>query len=1392
MRTMKTRIKTTSFVKFALTPRLVFIPLLLAMLPVSSASPAGDSGQEAAATARDAAPTLEEELLEEDPAVLAKAARQQGEAARGAILFYQQHLTCTKCHTFGEESSPEYSTTLGPDLTRPEKKGTDVFLVESMLRPSKEIREGYETIVLITDAGKTITGLLVKEHPDRLELRDPNEEDGKVITIAKDEIDDRAESTQSVMPAMLVNQLANRQQFLDLLRYVMEITEGGPQRALELEPEPALYAPPPLPEYEKHVDHAGMIAELNPESHKRGEAIYDRLCVNCHGTKDEPGSLPTSLRFATDKFRNGSDPHSMYKTLTHGFGLMVPQTWMVPQQKYDAVHYIRETYLKQHNPSQYVAVDADYLAGLPEGDTRGPAPSKFEPWVAMDYGPNLTASYEIGRDASNFAYKGIAVRLDPGGGGVSRGRYWMIYDEDTLRVAAAWSGEGFIDYNAIMLNGKHAIHPRIVGQLHFENKTGPGWANPQTVNSGTGSFEDPRFLGRDDRPYGPLPRDWAHYKGLYHQGNRVIVSYTVGETSVLEMPAVDASSDVAVFTRTMNIGPRRRDMILQVVEQPDSESGLIETVGGDSAGDAASAVGGDSVGDAASGRIAVFGPGGSLAVEEPESPTGPATPEGPSETTALAFNGATHVEIDKCSDLDMSGGDYTICARIKTKRGGTILCKTAPAGNWARGGQSLFVRDGKLAFDVGFVGVVSSRGSVADNRWHEVAMTYQHDGNRIRLFIDGKLDGEGRLKPLGQDQGYVVRLGYTSADFPQRPFLNGQMSDVCFYGRALSEEEVAKVAADFSKNRPAEDLLASWQPDAVQGGKVRDATGHGHDGRVIIGRPKPAAATVATAVAGVVVAGISQPIEGARWLATEQGHLRLAIPAGQRPLKFTLSVARVEKADQVAPLIERLTKNQSAMDLAPLTKGGPPRWPGALATQDTIGSDDGPFAIDVLTRPATNPWLCRVRPTGFDFLPDGKRVVVACWDGDVWMVSGIDRPGEGLSWQRIASGMFQPLGVKFVDGKIYIACRDQIAILHDLNGDGETDYYENFNNDHQVTEHFHEFAMGLQTDDEGNFYYAKSARHAKTALVPHHGTLLRVSKDGSRTDILAKGFRAANGVCINPDGTFIVTDQEGHWNPKNRINWVTPNSGSFYGNMYGYHDVTDPSDDLMQQPLCWITNSFDRSPAELLWVTSDKWGPLKGSLLNTSYGYGMVYVVPHEKADGAIPGVTVQGGMCRLPIPAFPTGVMRGRFHGDHGQLYLCGMFSWAGSRTQPGGFYRLRYTGKPVCLPVGLNATEQGMTITFSGELDRASAENPDNYSVKIWGLKRAASYGSKHYNERSLPVTATAVSADNKTVQLTIPDIETTWCMEIRYRLKSADGKAVDNMIHNSVHWLGPSRTP
>lgn len=1010
-----------------------------------------------------APPGLAQQLLQESPKDLARAAREKGDAGRGAVLFFQPFMTCAKCH------DGEVGTQLGPDIAQAGKEATAEHLIESVLNPSKVIKKGYEPLTVNTADGQTLTGLLVEEKNGTLTLLDPA--GGKKVNIPEADIEKRTVGTVSLMPDGLVNMLSDRQQFLDLAKYLIDVAEGGPKRAKELRPAVTTVV---IPEYEKDIDHAGLIRGLDAKALKRGEAIYTRVCANCHGTLTQAGSLPTSPKFAAHSFKNGSDPHSLYRTLTHGYNQMAPQTWMVPRQKYDVVHYLRESYLKPHNPTQYTKADDTYLAKLPKGKGVGPAPASVDPWMAMDYGPSLMNTYEVA--PGNIAYKGIAVRLDAGTGGVSRGKSWAVFDHDTLRYAAGWTGDGFIDWKGIHFNGQHQIHPKVVGERHVENLVGPGWADPET-----GSFKDPRPLGRDKKPYGPLPRQWAQFKGTYAYGDQTVIAYTVGDASVLEVEGVEDS----VFTRTLEVGKSSKD----------------------------------------------------------------------------------------------------------------LHCRVAP------------------------------------------------DGAAVAVVGDNKVS-----------------------------------------------------------------------------------------------------------------------------VAKKDGFHVLTIPAAATPARVKVLMAKAG-----TDLTAAANTTPAPKPLKPLTEGGPKRWPEVLKTTVTPGKNDGPFIVDTFGTPDRNPWNALLRLTGFDFLPGGK-MALCTWDGDVWLVGvGTDT----LTWQRIASGLFQPLGLKFRDGAVFVCCRDQIVKLHDLNGDGETDFYECFNNDHQVTEHFHEFAMGLQTDADGNFYYAKSGRHALPALVPHHGTLLKVSKDGKTTEILATGFRAANGVCLNPDGTFYVTDQEGFWTPKNRINKVE--NGGFYGNLFGYTDVTDTSDSAMKQPLCWITNEFDRSPAELIWVPENTWGPLAGSLLNTSYGMGKLYVVPHETVNGQ-----TQGGMCALPLPTFPTGVMRPRFHPTDGSLLVCGMYAWAGNQLQPGGFYRVRYTGKPADLPVGLKAKAGAVELTFSDALD-AKAVDAKSFEVKVWGLNRTKNYGSKHIDEHPLAVTKATVSGDGKTVRLELPDLAPTWCMEIKYRLKGADGRAVSGRIHNTIHELG-----
>lgn len=839
------------------------------------------------------------------------------------------------------------------------------------------------------------------------------------------------------------------------------------------------------------VDHAAIIRSWDEETLQSGERIYNAVCLSCHGDLEKEGSLPTSRKFWEAEFKNGKDPYRLFQTLGAGYGQMPAFPFLTVQQRYAVIHYLREALVKPTNKKEYFEITKGYLAGLPKGKSTTGAITeemleyaKGPKYLRMNFGPMLNWTYQVA--PGNIAYKAIAVRLDEGPGGVSKGRAWLLYDHDTMRVAAAWSGKEFIDWRGIALDQSHGTHASIKGDVAFVNPVGPGWTHPET-----GSWKDPRLRGRDRKPYGPLPRDWSQFRGQYLHGNKVILRYTVGGAELLELPGMEWSDGNIVYTRTLNIGRSKRDLRLRIAP----------------------------------------------------------------ETTSTALAGA------------VSGA-----------------------------------------------------------------------------FIE-KIDGF---------------------------------------------------------------------------------------------------------------------------------HV-LTIPSTATPFQAKLLIGNVDKQK----LNFQAAVSSPAEDLSRYLQGGPARFPDVVVTQGKNGGDQKPFEVDEITYPRENPWHSWMRIGGFDFLPGGKRAAVATWLGDVWLVDGIDGTLGKHQWKRICTGLFQPLGVKVVNGVVHVACRDQIARLHDYNGDEEIDYIECFNSDHQVTEHFHEFAMGLQTDAEGNFYYAKSARHAKTALVPHHGTLLKVNPDGSKTEILATGFRAANGVCLNPDGSFIVTDQEGHWNPKNRINYVR--KGGFYGNMMGYHDVVDESDEAMEQPLCWITNEFDRSPGELLWIPNwAKWGAMNGRLLNLSYGAGKVFLVPHEIVNSQ-----AQGGMLSLGLE-FPTGIMRGRFHKTNGQLYATGMFAWAGNKRQDGGFYRIRYTGKPAHQVIDLRAFQEGIQLAFTDPLDENSAANPSNYAVKIWNLKRTKNYGSRHYNERPLKVQSAEASQDGRSIFLRIPQIAPTWSMEIKINIRGKNNEPVQHVIHNTIHQL------
>ncbi|HYE32327.1 MAG TPA: DUF6797 domain-containing protein [Methylomirabilota bacterium] len=547
--------------------------------------------------------------------------------------------------------------------------------------------------------------------------------------------------------------------------------------------------------------------------------------------------------------------------------------------------------------------------------------------------------------------------------------------------------------------------------------------------------------------------------------------------------------------------------------------------------------------------------------------------------------------------------------------------------------------------------------------------------------------------------------------------------------------------------------------------------------------------------------------------------LHLKIPAHRGKLQFTLAISSAKEQGAVQKHAAFLQGASKPADLATLCKGGPARWTQTVTTKGVRGNDDAAYVVDTITEPTENPYRAETFFGGFDFLRDG-RIAICTFHGDVWIVSGIDDSLQNLTWKRYATGMFQPLGLKVVDDRIYVLGRDQITRLHDLNKDGEADYYENFNNDTVVTANYHEFKLDLHTDPQGNFYYAKGSPWEPEVTSPHQGTMIKVSKDGSKLEVIATGLRAPNGMTVGPKSEITVSDNQGHWMPASKLNWVE--KGGFYGmtpaaqrelkmtrggtnitanpsdpkqralHKFKGWDANSPQPESYDEPIAWLPMNMDNSSGGQVWVTSDKWGPLKGQLLFMSYGKCTLFNTMLDEVDGVR-----QAAMVQLPLK-FNSGVMRGRFNPKDGQLYLCGLKGWQSSATRNGGLYRVRYTKKPVVLPTAFRATKDGVELAFASPLKAESAQDVGSYSVEQWNYRWTGAYGSPEFSVRNpderkhdrLEVAEAKLSKDGKKLFLKINDMRPSDQFKLKYSLDSAEGEALSQEIYATIHKLGSSK--
>jgi len=125
-----------------------------------------------------------------------------------------------KCHAVAKEGG-----LVGPSLDGVGLKYNREDLMTSILEPSKTIANGYETVLIATNAGKSVSGVFKGESGDGVMYADA---EGKMFTVAKKDIDEKSFSPISMMPNGL-NEGMTLQDFADIIAYLEARREEKPK-----------------------------------------------------------------------------------------------------------------------------------------------------------------------------------------------------------------------------------------------------------------------------------------------------------------------------------------------------------------------------------------------------------------------------------------------------------------------------------------------------------------------------------------------------------------------------------------------------------------------------------------------------------------------------------------------------------------------------------------------------------------------------------------------------------------------------------------------------------------------------------------------------------------------------------------------------------------------------------------------------------------------------------------------------------------------------------------------------------------------------------------------------------------------------------------------------------
>jgi hypothetical protein len=210
--------------------------------------------------------------------------------------------------------------------------------------------------------------------------------------------------------------------------------------------------------------------------------------------------------------------------------------------------------------------------------------------------------------------------------------------------------------------------------------------------------------------------------------------------------------------------------------------------------------------------------------------------------------------------------------------------------------------------------------------------------------------------------------------------------------------------------------------------------------------------------------------------------------------------------------------------------------------------------------------------------------------------------------------------------------------------------------------------------------------------------------------------------------------------------------------------------------MIYLPMAWDNSSGGGVFCQGNEWGPFRGKMLHTSFGAASLFAVFEQRV-----GEISQAAAVKFPVKGFESGIHRARFAPHDGQLYVCGIKGWQSRAVRDGCLARVRYTGKAIAMPIGSKVEKDAIIWEFAEPLDRATAEDAQNYAGEQWNYLWHSTYGSpdvspsnpKKNGRDVVEIASVRLSSDGRAVTLQIPRLQPVMQMVLKANLKTAAGK-------------------